>query len=79
MSFDEAQIALQPFGQVEDDLTRSHNGTGLGLPLAQRLAELHRGSLEIESDRGHGTRVVVRLPQAAALHASPQRLEAAAD
>ena len=79
MSTDEAQIALQPFGQVEDDLTRSHNGTGLGLPLAQRLAELHGGSLQIDSRKGNGTRVVVSLPRASGPLASPQRLEAAAD
>jgi signal transduction histidine kinase len=79
MSAGEAQIALQPFGQVEDDLTRSHNGTGLGLPLAQRLAELHGGSLEIDSRKGNGTRVVVRLPPARSVQALPQMLDAAAD
>jgi len=77
MSAAEAQIALQPFGQVEDDLTRSHNGTGLGLPLAQRLAELHGGSLQIDSHKGNGARVIVRLPQASGLHVSPRKLEAA--
>jgi signal transduction histidine kinase len=64
MDADEARIALQPFSQVDDDLSRRHQGTGLGLPLAQRLAEIHGGSLRIESEKSRGTRVVVRLQQA---------------
>ena len=46
MTEDEIEIALQPFGQVDDSNTRRYEGTGLGLPLAKRLAELHGGSLE---------------------------------
>jgi len=37
-------------------------GTGLGLPLAYRIIEEHDGSLEIDSQPGVGTRVVIRLP-----------------
>ncbi|HEY1798937.1 MAG TPA: ATP-binding protein [Stellaceae bacterium] len=62
MTEDEVQIALEPFGQVDARLSREHEGTGLGLPLARRLAELHGGSLRIESKKGTGTRVVVTLP-----------------
>jgi signal transduction histidine kinase len=79
MSRDEVQTALQPFGQVEDGLTRSHNGTGLGLPLAQRLAEIHGGSLRIDSKKGAGTRVVVLLPKAAAQGTAQEVFEIAAD
>src|SRR5262249_16037846 len=79
MSAVEARIALQPFGQVEDGLTRSHNGTGLGLPLAQRLAEIHGGTLRIDSEKGHGTRVVVRLPEAGAQQLQQPIFETPAD
>jgi signal transduction histidine kinase len=79
MSRDEARTALQPFGQVEDGLTRSHNGTGLGLPLAQRLAEIHGGSLQIDSEKGAGTRVVVRLPEAATQGPAQEVFKIAAD
>jgi len=79
MSPDEARTALQPFGQIEDGLTRSHNGTGLGLPLAQRLSEIHGGSLRIDSEKGTGTRVVVRLPEAAAQGPAQQVFEIAAE
>jgi signal transduction histidine kinase len=67
MAAEELTVALQPFSQVDDRLARSHEGSGLGLPLAERLAEVHGGSLRIESKKGHGTRVIVRLPQAGSL------------
>ncbi len=75
MGADEARIALQPFSQVDDDLTRRHQGTGLGLSLAQRLAEIHGGSLRIESQKSRGTRVVIRLPQAHGAEAAEQHAE----
>jgi len=54
--------ALAPFTQVDGSLSRSHEGTGLGLPLAMRLVELHGGELVIESARGEGTSVYIDLP-----------------
>ena len=55
-------LALTPFGQVELTLSRAHGGVGLGLPLSQRLAELHGGRLRVESTVGRGTTVSVTLP-----------------
>jgi signal transduction histidine kinase len=55
-------IALEPFRQVDGALSRRYEGTGLGLPLAKRLAELHGGRLEIESAPNRGTTVRVHLP-----------------
>jgi signal transduction histidine kinase len=54
--------ALSPFGQIDNLLTREHSGTGLGLPLAKRLTELHGGTFEIESRVGIGTTVTLRFP-----------------
>ncbi|MFZ3034347.1 MAG: PAS domain-containing sensor histidine kinase [Parvibaculum sp.] len=54
--------ALAPFTQVDGTLSRSHEGTGLGLPLAKYMTELHEGSLLIDSTPGVGTRVSVVLP-----------------
>jgi PAS domain S-box-containing protein len=62
MTPDEIGIALQPFGQVEAGNTRRYQGTGLGLPLSQRLVELHGGTLHIESEKRRGTTVIVTLP-----------------
>jgi signal transduction histidine kinase len=53
---------LQPFEQVESSLSRSHNGTGLGLPLTAAMMELHGGSIEIESEIEHGTAVTICFP-----------------
>jgi PAS domain S-box-containing protein len=53
---------LEPFGQVRASAMVSHEGTGLGLPLARRLAELQNGSLSLESDEGQGTTVRIELP-----------------
>lgn len=61
--------ALEPFGQVGNTLTRTHEGTGLGLPLTKNLVELHGGSFEIASEPGRGT--TVRITFAAAN--GPQR------
>jgi signal transduction histidine kinase len=47
---------------VDGGLARRREGTGLGLPLARKLAELHGGSLTIESEKGRGTTVRVKLP-----------------
>lgn len=54
--------ALTAFRQIDSSLGRKYEGTGLGLPLARRFAELHGGSLEIESSLGEGTTVTVRIP-----------------
>ena len=56
--------ALTPFGQVENKMTATHNGTGLGLPLAKALLELHDGWLEISSAPGRGTLIVLNFPHA---------------
>ena len=61
MSPQDIEIALTPFGQVDNRLERKYEGTGLGLPLAKGLIELHGGSLLIESALGAGTRITVRL------------------
>jgi signal transduction histidine kinase len=52
-----------PFFQVEQSLTRSHEGTGLGLALTKSLIAMHNGELAIASTEGKGTTVTVHLPQ----------------
>ena len=65
MSEEEIELALTAFGQVDSRLTRRYDGTGLGLPLAKAIVELHRGRLEIVSHPGRGTTITVALPRAA--------------
>ncbi len=64
MSADDIEVVLRPFGQVESAHTRSHDGTGLGLPITKSLAEMHGGSMTIESGIGDGTEITVRFPAA---------------
>mgnify|MGYP002623863334 CR=1 FL=1 len=53
---------LDPFVQVENSLCREHGGAGLGLPLVNKIVELHGGTLTLESEVGVGTTVTAMLP-----------------
>lgn len=64
MTTDEMQVALEPFGQVDGGRDRWREGTGLGLPIAKALVELHGGKLVVTSIKGSGTDVTVLLPAA---------------
>ena len=62
ISPDDIATALAPFGQVESKLSRTYEGTGLGLPLSKSLVEAHGGCLTIESERDVGTTVTATFP-----------------
>jgi two-component system, cell cycle sensor histidine kinase PleC len=64
MDSHEVDLAMTRFGQVTEPWTRDHAGTGLGLPLAIGLAELHDATLAITSTKGVGTTVTVVFPAA---------------
>jgi len=62
MSPRDVLLALEPFGQIQSAMSRNHSGTGLGLTIVKRLAEMHGGQLAIDSVEGRGTTVTVTLP-----------------
>lgn len=62
MSAAEIALAMTPFRQVENALTRKYEGTGLGLPIAEGLMRLHGGQITIDSSPGAGTTVSVIFP-----------------
>jgi signal transduction histidine kinase len=62
--------ALEPFGQINSKISRKYEGTGLGLPLAKHLIELHGGGLSIESEVNVGTTVTITLPPARVIRSS---------
>lgn len=60
---DDDQLRLfKPFIQIDSKLSRMYQGTGLGLVMIKRLAELHGGSVGVESTPGKGSRFWVRIP-----------------
>lgn len=65
----EMAVAMEPFGQVDSTLARVAEGTGLGLPLAQRLMEMHGGRLSMTSEKHKGTRVMLMFPPERVVHA----------
>jgi signal transduction histidine kinase len=62
MSQEDIQTARMPFGHVKNPFAKNHDGTGLGLPLCLRLAELIGGTLDIHSAPDQGTTVSLTLP-----------------
>jgi len=62
ISSEDVSLLFQPFRQLDSRLSRQHEGTGLGLALVRRLAELHGGSVSVESEPDHGSRFIIALP-----------------
>jgi PAS domain S-box-containing protein len=59
---DDIRKLFLPFVQLDSKLSREYAGTGLGLSLAQRLATLHGGRIEVQSTPGEGSRFTAFLP-----------------
>jgi len=53
---------FKPFTQLDSFCSRQYEGTGLGLSLAKELAELHGGSIHVESEPGKGSTFTLALP-----------------
>ncbi len=61
---DELERVFEPFTQVDGDLSRRFQGAGLGLYMSRALVAGHGGELVLSSQRGEGTIVEIRLPEA---------------
>jgi signal transduction histidine kinase len=59
---DRLESIFEPFVQGHSGYTRPHGGSGLGLTISRRLAEMMGGSLEVESAAGSGARFTLTLP-----------------
>jgi PAS domain S-box-containing protein len=62
ISGDELKRLFKPFSQIDSSLARKFEGTGLGLAMVKLLAELHGGTVAVESAAGEGSRFTVWLP-----------------
>ena len=60
---DDLAALFVPFSQLDRRLSRDHSGTGLGLALVRRLAELHGGKVSVASTPGQGSVFTVQIPQ----------------
>lgn len=63
----------QPFEQVQNQFTKSHKGSGLGLSIARRIICLSGGTMKIRSRIGQGTRISIRLPITSASHEATRK------
>jgi signal transduction histidine kinase/CheY-like chemotaxis protein len=57
------EAIFQEFTQVENPLQHKYKGTGLGLPLSKRLAELLGGQIQLESELGLGSKFSLTVPR----------------
>jgi signal transduction histidine kinase len=61
----ERRRIFEPFYQVDQKLSRTRQGCGLGLSIVQAIVTAHRGQIEIASEPGQGAAFAVRIPLAA--------------
>ncbi len=59
---DKSELIFERFGQVEEILTRKHEGAGIGLSMVKALVELHGGSVEVYSEYGKGSEFILYFP-----------------
>jgi PAS domain S-box-containing protein len=62
MSPDDLQYVFEAFRQVDESLTRKVGGTGLGLNITKKFAELLQGKIEVDSVKGKGTTFTLTIP-----------------
>ena len=73
---EEDQAAIfEEFAQIENRIQRSVKGTGLGLPLSKKLAELLGGAVSVKSDPGSGSTFSVWVPRVLGQLAKPDPQE----
>jgi CheY-like chemotaxis protein len=62
MTSEQLKKLFQPFVQADASTTRKYGGTGLGLVITKRFVEMLRGTIQVESNFGHGSTFTICLP-----------------
>ena len=60
-------LIFERFYQVESDISRSYEGTGIGMSVVKEFTELHDGSVHVESKEGVGTTISLQFPKSSFL------------
>jgi PAS/PAC sensor signal transduction histidine kinase (EC 2.7.13.3) len=64
MSASQVEDLFEPFRQESEGVAREYEGTGLGLAVTREAAQQMGGRVEVETQKGEGSRFTVRLPRA---------------
>jgi len=75
MTPEQQKKIFQPFTQADASTTRKYGGTGLGLVITQRFTEMMGGIISLESEFGHGSTFIVRMPTWVMIENAEQRPE----
>lgn len=67
-------MVFESFEQIHDTTTSQYGGTGLGLTITKRLAELMNGKIELESEKGMGSMFTIHLPDVQCVHTDAQEI-----
>jgi PAS domain S-box-containing protein len=70
---DNLQKLFQPFIQIDSQLNRQYDGTGLGLALVKKIVELHGGYVRATSEVGVGSQFAIALPYSSDISQQPQK------
>jgi len=63
MTPEQCRHVFEEFAQADDTTTRKYGGTGLGLTLVRRFADLLGGTIEVDSEKGRGTTFILEVPR----------------
>jgi len=50
------------FFRIKDGQGKNKGGTGLGLAICKKIAEMHKGKIEVESEVDEGTKFIIKIP-----------------
>lgn len=78
MTLEQQKLLFQTFSQADSTITRRYGGSGLGLALCRRLADLMNGTISVHSEAGAGSTFLVTLPLPVSEDA-PVQLDASAE